>query len=151
MKPKRHVVAALLLVALSVPSIAACARSAPNATQSSPLPSATGSAAATQPSPLPSATGSAPSRAETTRALRTIVAREAPDFDVGSIERITAWRGAQGRWHVSAQLNPPPIASSNSIRLVIVKRGQAWHRVTLAYVAPGALPATIAPVVVGTP
>jgi hypothetical protein len=150
MKPKRHVVAAVLLVALAVPAIAACARSAPNATLSSPLPSAIGSAVATQPSPLPSATEGAPSRAEMARALRTIVAQEAPDFDVGSIERITAWRGAQGRWHVSAQLNPPPIASSNSIRLVIVKRGQEWRRVTLAYVPPGP-PPTIAPVVVGTP
>jgi hypothetical protein len=131
----RRAVVTWLLAALAILALAACARSTPGTTQ---------------PSPLPSTTGSAPSRAEAARALRTVVARKAPGFEVGSIGRLRVWQ-AQGNWHASVQFDPPPIASSDSIWLVIVRRGLAWRLTTLAYVPPGGVPALLAQPTVATP
>jgi hypothetical protein len=133
MRPTLSVLAAILLAMVAIPVLSACARS---------------TVAETQPSPA--ASTAAPSRAEALQALRTVLAREAPGFELGSVGPIRVWQ-AQGSWHAAAQFDPPPTASSDSLWLVIARRGQAWRLDTLAYVPPGGSPALFAQPTVAMP
>jgi hypothetical protein len=126
MRPTLSAPAAILLAVVAILVLSACAQS---------------TVAETQPSPAVST--AAPSRAEALQALRTTVARKAPGFDEGSVGPVRVWQ-AQGSWHAAAQFDPPPIASSNSLWLVITRRGQAWVLDTLAYVPPSGPPALLA-------
>jgi Peptidase A4 family len=117
---------ALCLTALCALAGAACGGVSPSpAAQHSASPSVSAASTA-RPTPAARSLGGAPSRAEVTRAIRSLVVRRDPTFTVEKVADIEIAGASRGRWWVCADAVPPAAMGVETPTVVAVERRGRW-------------------------